>query len=334
MRVLVISDSSPYPLISGDRIREYNLIRRMADQHEVWLAALLERPSDEEGLAHLERFCAGVEFSHAHRRHPLIHVPGLLKYGLTGKPLELKFQQSDELARKIRRLVARIYFDLVIIINSHTALYLELLDKQSRLKSVLMLENIEFAQYESIYRIERKPVRKVRAWINHRMMRRWEPRYAEHFDHCITVSYVDRDILIKANPRLKIDVIPNGVDTKHYQTLPWSHETQSMIFIGKMSYPPCSDAAIYFCNEIFPIIRNRVNSAEFWIVGREPPREVENLAGDGVRVTGWVEDVIPYYGRSAVCCPTARWRRNKIKDPGGDGAWTTSRFNQHRLRRT
>jgi len=36
-------------------------------------------------------------------------------------------------------------------------------------------------------------------------------------------------------------------------------------------------------------------------VGREPPQEVVNLDGNGVHVTGWVEDVIPYYERSSVC---------------------------------
>lgn len=301
MRILVISDISPYPLISGDRIREYNLLRRIASHHEVWLAALLENPSDEAGTTHLSSFCAGMEFAYVERRHPLLHIPGLLKYGLSGKPLELKFRHSTKLAQKIQRLTMEIDFDIVVIINSHTALYLEVLSPSSHRKSILNLENIEFAQYESIYQIEQRPIDKIRAWINYQMMRRWEPRYAERFDHCITVSENDRDILLDANPALKIDVIPNGVDTQQHQSLPYSHENASLLFIGKMSYAPCSDAAKYFCREILPLIKRQVNNTELWIVGREPPQEVMNLGSDGVHVTGWVEDVAPYYKRSTVC---------------------------------
>lgn len=301
MRILIISDISPYPLVSGDRIREYNLIRRMADHHEVWLAAILENPSDELGIPHLAGFCAGVEYVHAERHHPLVHIPGLLKYGLSGKPLELKFLHSSNLIQKIRRLTKEINFDLALIVNSHTALYLETLPVSLRRKSILMLENIEYAQYESIYRIERNPINKVRAWLNYQMMRRWEPRYVENFSHCITVSEIDRNILLGANPALKISVIPNGVDTKVHKPLSSDHNAASLIFIGKMSYQPCSDAAVYFCGEILPLIKKEIRDVDLWIVGREPPQEVLDLGADGIHVTGWVEEVVPYYERSAVC---------------------------------
>lgn len=301
MRILVISDISPYPLVSGDRIREYNLIRRMADHHEVWLAAILENPSDESGIPHLASFCTGVEYVHAERHHPLVHIPGLLKYGLSGKPLELKFLHSTSLTRKIRRLTKEINFDLVLIINSHTALYLETLPESLRQRSILMLENIEYAQYESISRIERNAINKARAWLNYQMMRRWEPRYAENFSRCITVSEVDRDILLGANPAIEISVIPNGVDTKVHKPLPYNHNAPSLIFTGKMSYQPCADAAVYFCREVLPLVKKEIPDVDLWIVGREPPQEVINLAADGVHVTGWVEEVVPYYERSTVC---------------------------------
>lgn len=301
MRILVIADISPYPLTSGDRIREYNLIRRMADQHEVWLAVILENPSDQAGIEHLSSFCAGVEYAYIQRHHPIYHIPGLLKFGLAGKPLELKFRHSSDLANKIKQMAQKNHFDIVMIINSHTAQYLDILPSANGRKSVLMLENIEFAQYESLSHIERRPLNKIRAWINWRMMLRWEPSYAEKFDRCITVSENDRAILKAANSNLEIDVIPNGVDIHQYQMLLSPLDAYSLLFIGKMSYTPCSDAAVFFCREIFPLIQKKQEKAELWIVGREPPKEVMELNGNGVHVTGWVEDVVPYYQRSQIC---------------------------------
>jgi glycosyltransferase involved in cell wall biosynthesis len=134
----------------------------------------------------------------------------------------------------------------------------------------------------------------MRALINALMMRRWEPRYAERFDRCIAVSEADRRLLLGANPRLHVDVIPNGVDAKLYQALPQENSHPTLLFTGKMSYPPCTDAAMYFCREVFPRIRNVISNIEVWIVGREPPPEVLRLHGDGVHVTGRVEDVVPY----------------------------------------
>jgi glycosyltransferase involved in cell wall biosynthesis len=131
----------------------------------------------------------------------------------------------------------------------------------------------------------------------------WEPRYAERFDRCTTVSEVDQRLLMNANPRLHVDVIPNGVDIEKYQPLPSPREnvSASLMFIGNMGYPPCADAALYFCSEIFPLIRQAINAAELWIVGRDPGTEVLQLNSGNIHVTGRVDDVVSYYRQSPIC---------------------------------
>jgi glycosyltransferase involved in cell wall biosynthesis len=86
-----------------------------------------------------------------------------------------------------------------------------------------------------------------------------------------------------------------------YRPLPHEDTSPSLLFIGNMGYPPCVDAVLYFCREIFPRIRRATGAAELWIVGRDPQPEVLQLNGNGVHVTGQVDDVIPYYRQSAVC---------------------------------
>jgi len=140
----------------------------------------------------------------------------------------------------------------------------------------------------------------MKAWIHTKMMRRWEPSYAEKFNCCITVSEADRQILRAANPHLKIGVIPNGVDTKKYQILAPNPNSHSMIFIGTMSYTPCVDAVIYFCRQILPIIQEKINQIQVWIVGANPLPEVLALANDHTFITGYVDDVVPYYRQAAI----------------------------------
>jgi glycosyltransferase involved in cell wall biosynthesis len=132
-------------------------------------------------------------------------------------------------------------------------------------------------------------------------MLRWEPHYAERFDRCTTVSEIDRQLLLKANPRLRVDVISNGVDIQKYEPLPAENASQALLFIGNMQYPPCVDAVLYFYREIFPRIRRAIGAVDLWIVGRDPRPEVLQLKGEGIHVTGRVEDVVPYYRQSAVC---------------------------------
>lgn len=301
LRILVITSSIPYPTISGSKVRSYNLLRRVAAQHQVSLAALTDSPEEIEGVSHMREFCHRVKTAPVRRRHPLAHLPGLLRYAVAGRPLELKFVHSQELARHVRHLVSTEAFDIVQMEPAQMALYLETLPPHAHFRHVLMFHNISFNQYYQMFRFEGRPGRKLRALLHSLTTRRWEPSYAERFHRCITVSKEDRQLLLAANPRLGIDVIPNGVDTRVYQFLPKQCGTASLAFFGAMSYSACSDAVLYFCREMLPVIRRTISDLEMWIVGTNPSPEVIRLGGDGVHVTGRVDSIVPYYRQSSVC---------------------------------
>jgi sugar transferase (PEP-CTERM/EpsH1 system associated) len=300
MRILVITDYLPFPLITGDRIRVYNLIHRIAEQHEVSVAGFLMTPDEADGVSHLKKFCNRVETVNLPRRHRLARIHSLIRYILAGIPFDFEFLDSQDLKRKIQDMVSSMDYDIVQIEHSRMALYLDALSPNVHAKSLLVFHNIASSQYDSISNIALTPIKRARAWLHSRMLRRWEPLYAERFDRCITVSEEDRRLLMTANPRLQVDVVPNGVDTKIYQPLALEETQPAVLFVGNMSYAPNSDGAIWFCNQILPYIRRVLPGIRAWIVGTEPPREVIKLQGDGVHVTGRVEDVVPYYRRSTV----------------------------------
>ncbi len=302
MRILMIADYLPFPLIGGDRIRIYNLLRQIANRHEVSLAAFLETPEDIEGVDHLKQFCARVETTPAYiRPSRLTRIPGMLGYALAGKPPELSLLYSKEFTGKIKQLVSTMDFDIVQIEHSRMGLYLEALPQKTRCKSILDFHNFTYQQLSREFKIEKRWDRKIRSLLNSVAMLGWEPRYAERFDRCTTVSDIDRRLLLKANSHLQVEVIPNGVDTHKYTPLPVENASPVLLFIGNMGYPPCVDAVLYFCREIFPRIRRSFDAAQLWIVGRNPSAEVLKLNGEGVHVSGQVEDVYPYYQRSSVC---------------------------------
>jgi glycosyltransferase involved in cell wall biosynthesis len=279
----------------------YNLLRRIAEKHEVSLAATLTTPEEADAVEHLKQFCDIVETGYVQRKHPLIHLPGLVLFALAGMPLELKFVYSKELANKIRKLFLKRDFDIVQLEHSRMAPYIETLPAGSKSKSILAFHNVAYDQFARISRLGGKVNDRMRAWLHSRMMRRWEPSYAERFDRCIAMSDEDRYLLTTVNPRLKVDVIPNGVDTQMYQPLELPVNERNLLFIGTLDYPPGSDAALYFCNQILPHINGAIGNVQVWIVGANPPPEVNKLSEKGVHVTGRVKEVLPYYKQSTAC---------------------------------
>jgi sugar transferase (PEP-CTERM/EpsH1 system associated) len=302
MRVLMISYCLPYPPVTGGRLRIYNLLRRVASRHEIALAALLQSPEDAEGIPHLRQFCTRIETAMMDRRSRLAKASGMLRYALEGKPPQLRLLHSEELMEKIRQLFSEMTFDIVQI-EAHMALYLSGIPQTKRYKSLQMFQDVASQQLARIAHVERRGGRKLRHWLNAVTMGRWEPRYAERFDRCITVSQLDQQLLLRANPRLQVDVIPNGVDTQKYRPLAVhpKEESPSLIFVGSMGYAPSVDAVLYFYREILPLIREMIQPVELRIVGADPSPEILKLTAPGLHVTGRVEDVVPYYQESTVC---------------------------------
>lgn len=300
MRILLITDYLPYPPISGDTIRVYNLIKRIAQQHEIYLLALFEAPELDESISHLLKFCRQVKVVNHEWPNPLTRLLEMLVYYLKGWPLELRLLYSQQMADLIRRLTADGAFDIVQIEHSRLALYRENIDPNAHCGSVLTFHNVAFDQSERISRIERNLLSSIRTWIFARQLFKWEPNYAQKFDRCFVVSETERKVLLGRNPRLKVDVIPNGTDTKKYQRLEVNHGPPALLFIGSMSYAPCVDGAVYFCNQILPYIRKEFQDIQVWIVGASPSPDVVRLAGKNILVTGYVEDILPYYQGSTV----------------------------------
>jgi glycosyltransferase involved in cell wall biosynthesis len=292
--------------MSGAPLRTYNILRRLARNSEVYLAAFTATQEQREGVAHLLEFCREVVTVELKSLKKELHSGKVLTSILQGAPPELRLAFSEELAREIQKLADRVDFDIVQLEHGSMGLYLEALPARLRKRAVWVLHDIDFDKFKRIAQIEQRKARKVRAWIHAMMMRRWQPHFASFFGHCVTMSGADRRLLLAANGNLRVEVSPNGVDTNHYRPLPDEGDTAEMLFIGNMGYPPNVDAAVYFCNEVLPLIRRSVADAKLWIVGISPEPSVRQLAGNGVFVTGAVPDVVPYYRTSKVCVAPLR----------------------------
>jgi glycosyltransferase involved in cell wall biosynthesis len=67
------------------------------------------------------------------------------------------------------------------------------------------------------------------------------------------------------------------------------------MFLGAFTFDPNIDAVQHFVAEVLPDLRARVPGLRLHIVGSDPTPEVRALAGDAVNVTGFVDDLSPYF---------------------------------------
>lgn len=139
--------------------------------------------------------------------------------------------------------------------------------------------------------------------------RRAELACWQRADHLGALTEEDAAVMRAALPRTPVTLLPDGCDhlpaaTPDRHAAPGVPGRAAAAFVANFGYEPNVDAAVFLCREILPRVRRRLPELEIWLVGNDPPPAVRALAGEHVRVTGWVPDVSPYLDAATVLlCP-------------------------------
>lgn len=128
---------------------------------------------------------------------------------------------------------------------------------------------------------------------------------ANRADATLVVSENERQILLEQSPSLDAFVVSN-VHEQFESRCPFE-DRRDVLFIGGFEHPPNVDAVRWLVEQIVPEVRRLGLDVTFYIVGSHPPREIRALASDHVVVTGFVEDVGPYFERCRLSVAPLRY---------------------------
>jgi glycosyltransferase involved in cell wall biosynthesis len=139
------------------------------------------------------------------------------------------------------------------------------------------------------------------AWFDGMRLLRYEIEAVAGADLVLTMSETDRRLLGELTPVEHVVPIPNGVDCARFAFSSEGREPRSLLFVGFFRHEPNVEAVRHFAREVLPLIRQTHPDVLFRIVGAYPPEVVRRLGETpGIEVTGRVEDIGPYYRRSAL----------------------------------
>jgi glycosyltransferase involved in cell wall biosynthesis len=143
-------------------------------------------------------------------------------------------------------------------------------------------------------------------------IRKYEGNVVCDFDHTLAVSEIDRIDLVEAArvsnsdqelSSTSISVIPISVDTQVLTPISRVPDTKQILTLGTLHYQPNADGIRWFLQFVFPLIQQECPDVRLIIVGKNPPKDFLEQARDepeSILVTGYVEDLTPYYENSAI----------------------------------
>jgi glycosyltransferase involved in cell wall biosynthesis len=112
-------------------------------------------------------------------------------------------------------------------------------------------------------------------------------------DETWVTSSVEQKLLQEKWPEKSIQLVSNIVDIPGSRT-PFELR-HDFLFIGGFQHTPNTDAVLFFLKKIYPIVKERLREAKFYIIGDKAPPEVVALAGENIVITGLQRDVRPFF---------------------------------------
>jgi len=298
MKLLWVKTDFLHPTTRGGQIRTLELLRCLHRRHEIHYVAFND-PNEPEGLERANEYSSKaypIDYQLVDKGSPAFLIE--LIAGLFSKiPVTIQRCRSEQMRAEIERLTQQEHFDCVVCD------FLSPAPNLANLSScVLFQHNVETVIWQRRTEHASDWLRRLYLKLQAERMFRYEGEVCREVRKVIAVSETDADLMREWFGVKRADAVPTGVDSEYFQARGPVPPAADLVFVGSLDWAPNIDGVDWFQREVLPLILQRKPDCSVAIVGRKPPKAIQELSTryPGIQVTGTVPDVRPWLWGSKV----------------------------------
>jgi glycosyltransferase involved in cell wall biosynthesis len=298
MRVLLLTQVLPHPPDSGPKVKTWQVIKYLAQRHEVTLASFV-RGDQAASVKELQRYCRAVRTVPMSRR-VLTDALAMLRSLAGGRPWMMVRDDRAAMRRLVDRLAAETRFDIAHADQLNMAQYA---GRVGPARKVLDAHNALWLLYKRLAATMPAGPRKWFLERDWRLLKRYEGAICRDFEAVLAVSDQDQSALQEAaGVPCPVTVIPIAVDTDELVPVARRPDASHVLHLGTMYWPPNIDGVQWFIEQVYPLVRAQRPDVVFDVVGARPPKSLVafNHTGQNINVAGYVPDPRPYLEQAGV----------------------------------
>lgn len=300
VKILWLKTELLHPVDKGGRIRTYQMLKSLANSHEVTYLSLDDGNAAPDALARASEYATHTEtvpFAPAAKGSPVFFADLALN-AASSLPYAVARYRSAPFAAAITRLAPA--HDLTVC--DFLAPSLNVPDSIAS-RAVLFQHNVEAMIWERHAAVPQNFLRRAYMTLQWKRMRAFEAAECARFRRVVAVSEQDAQTMREQYGVSSVAAVPTGVDVEYFAPpANGARRSAELVFVGSMDWLPNDDGIRWFTEAVFPLVRQRIPHATLIVVGRTPSPDMQRLASRiaGVAVTGSVPDVRPYLHRAAL----------------------------------
>ncbi|MFQ5427339.1 MAG: glycosyltransferase, partial [Gaiellales bacterium] len=260
--MLFATHASPLPLISGDRLRSYHLMRGLTDLG--WRVSLFTLAGDELGrderLA-LEGLCDQLHVERTPR--PRARFARAALQVVRNRAFQQTFFLRPHARDSLHHWLGGRPFDAIVVGTLYMLAYVP----RSLYGSILLdSHNSEALRIASMAEAGGLSPRGVAARLQRGAVLRYERDAVRSVSRTVAVSETEQAELERHAPG-RVDLVPNGVDCQALRPRDTVPPGRDVLFVGSLDYGPNVDALEHLVDDVMPLVRG---DARLLVVGSNP----------------------------------------------------------------
>ena len=310
MKILMLTPYLPYPPSSGGQVRSYNLIKNLAQDHQITLFSLIKDNNELKYIKELEKFCRKVKvFKRPGKPWTLRNI---LRTGFGLYPFLVIRNLVPKEKEAVEKELNQNDYDLI---HAETFYVMPHIPK-TKVPILLVEQTIEYQVYQHYVQSKSFWLLKQLLNIDVAKIRFWETKFWQKANKVVAVSESDKKKMQSLVKGLDVDVVPNGAGEDLVSLWQKNKKIDKIIvlFQANFLWLQNTEAAIDLVKNIFPLIKKKLPQAVCRIVGQEAYKKLASIKGEGIEIIDLSNDDIEgvkkaYHQATVFLAP--------LKGPGG-----------------
>ena len=302
MKILLLTNKSPFPPRDGGALATFNMIRGLlACGQQVFLLGLNTRkhamsPGDEKTITHPALRYLFVDINT--RINPFRALFSLV---LGSTPYHYTRFLCRKLTLRLTELLRTEPFDLIQVEGLPMAVYLPAIRSTCRVPVALRAHNVEHEIWNKMGQTMHPGPLSWYLRLSQKKIRRFERRILEQVDLLVPISRSDQEKFAAMRVRCPVHLSQAGLFMNEYTPADTDNRTPDLFYIGALDWLPNRNGLGWFVQNVWPTLRQRLPSLMFHVAGRNAPSPFsQRIRKQGVIFEGEVTDALRFINSHSI----------------------------------
>jgi glycosyltransferase involved in cell wall biosynthesis len=290
MKVLQISNKSPWPATEGGSIASYALISGLEHAgHEVHILTMStwKHPVLIDQIPEDLRLRTQYDWVEVDTR---IKVwPAFLNL-FTKSSYNIERFISKEFGQALEAKLKQNTYDFILLESLYLTPYLNVIRKNSDAVVILRAHNIEHRIWERLAVSEKNILKKIYLNLLTKRLKRYETQVLPEVDGIAAITDADAAFFRVHSGAALVRVVPFGVMPDSYIYTPQNERSISMCHLGSMNWMPNQEGIKWFLLKCWPGIHTVFPHLKLYLAGRNMPPWFSRNTWPNVEIVGEVDD--------------------------------------------